>query len=182
MDRNDRRRARRDRRRRGLRIDQSSGLVDLADRTGVAPACTAPSAEAMKVCAGTITSSPGPMPAARSTSDSADVPDETPTQCAVCRIGEFRLELLDLGSKRVRARPEQEERPPVRLQSARAVRRVRRSARGSRARASSACKICPFSNSLRIQLIPINGGATGPLARRSRTPVNRWCDPGIRDR
>ena len=37
----------------------------------------------MNVCAGTITSSPGPMPAARSTSDSADVPEETPTQWSV---------------------------------------------------------------------------------------------------
>ena len=51
--------------------------------TGVAPACSTASADAMNVCAGTITSSPGPMPAARRTSDRADVPDETPTAVKV---------------------------------------------------------------------------------------------------
>ena len=36
----------------------------------------------MNVCAGTITSSPGPIPYARSINVSAAVPEETPTQCS----------------------------------------------------------------------------------------------------
>ena len=50
--------------------------------TGVAPAWSTPSAEAMNVCAGTMTSSPGTMPAADSAIASAAVPEATPTQCS----------------------------------------------------------------------------------------------------
>ena len=67
---------------RGLRIDQAGGLVDLAQdrrRPGVHGAKRRGDERVRR----TITSSPGPMPAARSTSDSADVPEETPTQCVV---------------------------------------------------------------------------------------------------
>ena len=37
----------------------------------------------MNELAGTMTSSPGPMPSARSASDSASVPDDTPTAYAL---------------------------------------------------------------------------------------------------
>ena len=59
----------------------------------------------MKVCAGTITSSPGPMPAASSETVSAAVPDATPTQCSdSAELRELALEGLYLA-------PEHE--PPV---------------------------------------------------------------------
>ena len=53
-----------------------------SQKTGVAPACMTPSAEAMNVWPGTITSSPRPIPAASRLSISAAVPDATPTQCS----------------------------------------------------------------------------------------------------
>ena len=52
-------------------------------RTGVAPTALTASAVAMKELVGTMTSSPGPMPSARSASSSASVPEETPTACSV---------------------------------------------------------------------------------------------------
>src|SRR2546422_5620003 len=48
-------------------------------RTGVAPAWDIASAEAMKLFAAVMTSSPGPMSYARRASSSADVPESTPT-------------------------------------------------------------------------------------------------------
>ena len=50
---------------------------------GVAPARLTASAEAMKEFVGTITSSPAPMPSARSASTIASVPDDTPTACGL---------------------------------------------------------------------------------------------------
>ena len=52
-----------------------------SQNTGVAPACMTPSALAMNVWAGTITSSPRPTPAAASAMEIAAVPEPTPTQC-----------------------------------------------------------------------------------------------------
>src|SRR2546421_249389 len=51
-----------------------------SQNTGKAPACRTPSTEAMKVCAGTTTSSPGPIPAAIRARAIAAVPEPTPTQ------------------------------------------------------------------------------------------------------
>ena len=48
-------------------------------RRGVAPTRLTASAVAMNEFAGTMTSSPAPMPSARSESTSASVPEETPT-------------------------------------------------------------------------------------------------------
>ena len=50
--------------------------------TGVAPQWLTASAVAMKVLTGTMTSSPGPTPAACSARRTASVPVLTPTQCA----------------------------------------------------------------------------------------------------
>ncbi len=65
VDGEDRRGARVDRRARRVRIDQAGARRRTSHSTGVAPTCATASAEAMNVCAGTITSSPGPMPYAR---------------------------------------------------------------------------------------------------------------------
>ena len=46
--------------------------------TGTAPVCTIASIVAKNVCAGAITSSPGPTPHASSAANSASVPFETP--------------------------------------------------------------------------------------------------------
>ncbi len=54
-----------------------------SQRTGTAPEWSTASAEAMNVCAGTITSSPAPIPAAWRLIESAAVPEATPTQSAV---------------------------------------------------------------------------------------------------
>ncbi len=51
-------------------------------RTGRAPILATAPAVAMKVLAGTTTSSPGPTPLARRASSTASVPLPTPTQCA----------------------------------------------------------------------------------------------------
>ena len=48
--------------------------------TTVAPVCATASQVAINVCAGTITSSPGPIPRARNGSTSASSPLPTPTQ------------------------------------------------------------------------------------------------------
>ena len=52
-----------------------------SQNTGVAPAWATPSADAMNVCAGTMTSSPGPDPGGHEHQPSAAVPEFTPTQC-----------------------------------------------------------------------------------------------------
>ncbi len=83
-----------DRRGRGA-VDQTVGS-STSQKTGVAPAWITPSAEAMKVWPGTITSSPGPMPDARRSTPSAAVPDATPTQCRAPVGGELALEARDL--------------------------------------------------------------------------------------
>ena len=51
-----------------------------SQRTGVAPAWVTARADATNVIPGTITSSPGPMPAASIATVSAAVPEATPTQ------------------------------------------------------------------------------------------------------
>lgn len=61
----------------------SSVRGSTSTRTGRAPVATTASTVAMKVLAGTITSSPEPMPSARSASSSAAVPSLTPTQWRV---------------------------------------------------------------------------------------------------
>ena len=54
--------------------------------TGVAPTCSTAVAVATKVSEGTMTSSPGPMPEARSIAASATVPLAIATACSVpCR-------------------------------------------------------------------------------------------------
>ncbi len=53
----------------------------ISAKTGVAPVAEIASALAMKVKGVVITSSPGPIPKARSTSSMAAVPELTPTAC-----------------------------------------------------------------------------------------------------
>ena len=68
---------------------------------GVAPTQLTASAVAMNEFDGTMTSSPGPMSSARSASEMASVPDETPTENAVPQyVGELALEGLELGAHR----------------------------------------------------------------------------------
>src|SRR4051812_10635180 len=50
--------------------------------TGTAPVAQTAAAVGTAVKAGTITSSPGPMPSATNGSRNASVPDDTPTACA----------------------------------------------------------------------------------------------------
>jgi hypothetical protein len=52
-----------------------------SQKTGRAPQCTTTFAVAGQVIGGTMTSSPGPIPAATSERWSAAVPDETATAC-----------------------------------------------------------------------------------------------------
>ena len=62
-------------------VDQVGVVVDAVDedRRGARPATAA--AVAMKVFAGRMTSSPAPMPSARSAISIASVPFATPMQC-----------------------------------------------------------------------------------------------------
>jgi hypothetical protein len=62
----------------GLRGDQAGSELDVAEHR-VAPAWAAASTDPMNVWAGTITSSPAPIPASIAMV-SAAVPDATPTQ------------------------------------------------------------------------------------------------------
>ena len=60
----------------------SSVSGSASTNTGTAPSRHTASAVAMKVLAGSTTSSPGPTDAARNAISSASVPFATPTQCS----------------------------------------------------------------------------------------------------
>ena len=147
VDRQDRRRARSDRRARGIGIDQPGGGVDVAQhgrRAGVHDRQRRGD-ERVRRDDHLVA---GPDPAARSVSDSAAVPEDTPTQCRLAVVGELRLELLDLGAEREGARPSR--RPNASVNSSSICLCCWSSATKRtlfpRSRAAARCKISPFSD------------------------------------
>jgi hypothetical protein len=76
-----------------------------SQKTGVAPVCRTPRTEAMNVWAGTITSSPGPMPAAFIAMVRAAVPEATPTHSATPHTAANSTSKRSTSSPRMNALP-----------------------------------------------------------------------------